>query len=217
MPRTILYIRGFHASTRARDLAYEFERYGPLIRCDIPAPRGHGSGASPHTFTAALPLIPEYELRAQRNSLRSIISYAFIEFRSSRDASAAFDDMHGRYFEGSRLTWAKRLPSSMWRSGRSPRRGGRYRDRSRSPRRGRDRDYDRDDRRRSRSRSLDRRDRDDDDRDDVRDKERRRSESPDRKGSYSRDRSDRARTPPPPEDDLKKVNGDADGPALSEA
>ncbi|KAL5525125.1 hypothetical protein ACEPAF_8994 [Sanghuangporus sanghuang] len=192
MPRTILYIRGFHASTRARDLAYEFERYGPLIRCDIPAPRGHGSGASP---------------------------YAFIEFRSSRDASAAFDDMHGRYFEGSRLTveWAKRLPSSMWRSGRSPRRGGRYRDRSRSPRRGRDRDYDRDDRRRSRSRSLDRRDRDDDDRDDVRDKERRRSESPDRKGSYSRDRSDRARTPPPPEDDLKKVNGDADGPALSEA
>ncbi|KAL5478810.1 hypothetical protein ACEPAI_2087 [Sanghuangporus weigelae] len=191
MPRTILYIRGFHANTRARDLAYEFERYGPLIRCDIPAPRGHGSGASP---------------------------YAFIEFRSSRDASAAFDDMHGRYFEGSRLTveWAKRLPSSMWRSGRSPRRGGRYRDRSRSPRRGRDRDYDRDDRRRSRSRSVDRRDRDDD-RDDVRDKERRHSESPDRKGSYSRDRSDRARTPPPPEEDLKKVNGDADGPALSEA
>ncbi|KAL5498314.1 hypothetical protein ACEPAH_2456 [Sanghuangporus vaninii] len=192
MPRTILYIRGFHASTRARDLAYEFERYGPLIRCDIPAPRGHGPGASP---------------------------YAFIEFRSSRDASAAFDDMHGRYFEGSRLTveWAKRLPSSMWRSGRSPRRGGRYRDRSRSPRRGRDRDYDRDDRRRSRSRSVDRRDRDDDDRDDVRDKERRRSESPDRKESYSRDRSDRARTPPPPEDDLKKVNGDAEAPALSEA
>ncbi|THH07583.1 hypothetical protein EW145_g3281 [Phellinidium pouzarii] len=195
MPRTILYVRGFHPSTRARDLAYEFERFGPLVRCDIPAPRGHSAGASP---------------------------YAFVEFRSSRDASTAFDDLHGRYFEGHRLTveWAKRLPSSMWRSGRSPRRG-RDRDRSRSPRRDRDRDYDRDDhRRRSRSRSRDRRDRDHDrDRDDKdsdkaeKDKDRRHSPSPDRKRSYSRDRHesvDRGRTPPPTvgENDELKKNGD---------
>ncbi|KAI5122664.1 hypothetical protein M0805_007924 [Coniferiporia weirii] len=193
MPRTILYVRGFHPSTRARDLAYEFERFGPLVRCDIPAPRGHTSGASP---------------------------YAFVEFRSSRDASTAFDDLHGRYFEGYRLTveWAKRLPSSMWRSGRSPRRG-RDRDRSRSPRRDRDRDNDKDDRRRrsrsrSRSRDRDRRDRDRDDKDSDRNRDKRRSPSPDRKRSPSRERQesvDRSRTPPPPADkdgEEPKKNGD---------
>ncbi|KAH8112073.1 hypothetical protein DFH11DRAFT_1546054 [Phellopilus nigrolimitatus] len=203
MPKTILYVRGFHPSTRARDLAYEFERFGPLVRCDIPAPRGHSSGASP---------------------------YAFVEFRSSRDAATAFDDMHGRYFEGSRLTveWAKRLPSSMWRSGRSPGRG-RDRNRSRSPRRSsprrdRDRDYDKDDRRRrsSRSRSRDRRDRDRDDKDSDKEKDRKRSLSPDRDGkrSYSRERNesdDRARTPPPPADaDEPKKNGDVEHTTPSE-
>jgi len=138
MPRTILYVRGFHPSTRARDLAYEFERYGPLVRCDIPAPRTH-SGSNP---------------------------YAFVEFRSYHHAEDAYSDMHGRHFEGYRLTveWAKKLPSSLWRTGGravSPPRRPYARDRSRSPRRGdrdfdRDRDRDRRDRKRSRSRSMDR-------------------------------------------------------------
>ncbi|KAJ3508422.1 hypothetical protein NLJ89_g5761 [Agrocybe chaxingu] len=159
MPR-ILFVSGFHPATRARDLAYEFERFGPLVRCDVPAPR------NPH---------------ATHNP------YAFVEFRSTRDAEDAYYDMHGRYFEGSRLSiqWAKNPPSSVWRyERRSPPRRDRHRDRerSRSPRRhdDRDRDRDRDDRRR-RSRSP----------------EKRRSPSPDRRrdeqGKGSRPRAD---TPP---------------------
>jgi len=143
-------------------------------------------------------------------------SYAFVEFRSQRDAEDAYYDMHGRYFEGSRLSiqWAKNPPSSVWRYERRergggdraerpdrgsppPRRsGGGDRERSRSPRRrGGDRDGGRDERdgrgdeRRRRSRTPPARDS-------------RRSLSPDRR------RDDRARTPPP--DDGVKMKDDRD-------
>ncbi|KAM6493309.1 hypothetical protein JOM56_011443 [Amanita muscaria] len=168
MPR-ILFVSGFHPATRARDLAFEFERFGPLVRCDVPAPRNPHASSNP---------------------------YAFVEFRSSRDAEDAYYDMHGRYFEGSRLSiqWAKNPPSSVWRyDRRSP--PHRSRDRSRSPRRRPERD-DRDDRDRDRDRE---RERDRGDRDRERER-RRRSRSPDRRRSPSperrRDDRDKARTPP---------------------
>ncbi|KIM41820.1 hypothetical protein M413DRAFT_18752 [Hebeloma cylindrosporum] len=165
MPR-ILFVSGFHPATRARDLAFEFERYGPLVRCDVPAPRNPNAIHNP---------------------------YAFVEFRSTRDAEDAYYEMHGRYFEGSRLSiqWAKNPPSSVWRYDRRspPHRSGRDRERSRSPRRRDDRDRDDRDRRR-RSRSP------------VRD--RRRSPSPIRRKD-DRDH-DRARTPPLPGDDKKDID-----------
>ncbi|KAF8699082.1 RNA recognition motif (RRM, RBD, or RNP domain), partial [Rhizoctonia solani] len=43
--RKILFVSGFSRDARAKDLAYEFERYGRLVRCDIPSTRG-GGGAS---------------------------------------------------------------------------------------------------------------------------------------------------------------------------
>ncbi|RXW14560.1 hypothetical protein EST38_g11294 [Candolleomyces aberdarensis] len=187
----ILFVSGFHPSTRAKDLAYEFERFGALVRCDVPAPR------NPHAISNP---------------------YAFVEFRSTRDAEDAYYDMHGRNFEGHRLSiqWAKKPPSTVWRYDRDRRSPppSRRRERSRSPRRSdRDRDYDRDrDRDRDRERDRDR----DRDRDRNRDRDyrrrsrspprRRRSPTPDRDRDRDRRRDDRARTPPP----VTAIAGDID-------
>ncbi|KAI0920518.1 hypothetical protein AcV5_010233 [Taiwanofungus camphoratus] len=184
MPR-ILFVSGFHPATRARDLAYEFERYGPLVRCDVPAPRNPHANSNP---------------------------YAFVEFRSTRDAEDAYYDMHGRSFEGSRLSiqWAKNPPSSVWRYDRRSPPPRRDRDRSRSPRRRSDRD--RVDRDRDRDRDRDDRDKD---RDADRDRDRRRrSRTPERRRSPTpekRGRDDRARTPPPL-DEAKKEDDRAQTP-----
>jgi len=201
--RRILYVQGFHPSTKAKDLAYEFERFGRLVRCDVPA---------------------------RRDGQRA--SYAFIEFKDDRDAAGAYHDMHGRSFEGHRLSvqWAKNPPSSVWRfdnrTAAAPRRGSppreleRDRDRDREHRssrddydrerdreRDRDRDPDRDSRRRShsptarergdrdRSGTYERREDRDRDRERNRDRERRRSLEADRRSSR-RSLSPAVRTPP---------------------
>ncbi|KAJ8059886.1 hypothetical protein OCU04_011511 [Sclerotinia nivalis] len=196
---TTLYVTGFGAGIRARDLAYEFERYGRLVRCDIPAPR-----------TAA-----------------SRLRFAFVEYESRRDADDAYHEMHNKRIGRDdllKIEWARTPPSASWRfdtgedrparrdggrdsgrerggaSRRSPRR------RSNSPRRGRgdytprkddrdrrDRDYDRRDRDRAdRSRSPDDRDREiKEERDDVREP-----------GANGDDRKVTMDSPPPAHDEL---------------
>ncbi|KAL0257819.1 hypothetical protein SLS55_006984 [Diplodia seriata] len=188
---TTLYVTGFGHGTRARDLAYEFERYGRLVRCDIPAPRSASSRL-----------------------------FAFVEYESRRDADDAYHEMHNKRIGRDdllKIEWARTPPSASWRfdSGRD-----RPRRRDASPRRGRsvspprrsrgdysprkddrrDRDYDRRDR--DRSRSPDDRDRD---MKDIRDRE-----EEDRDRERERDRENgtnggekREETPPPPaHDDL---------------
>ncbi|MBW0468887.1 hypothetical protein O181_008602 [Austropuccinia psidii MF-1] len=87
MGKTTLFVAGF-GSLRAKELAYEFERYGRLVRCDIPAAK---------SATAK--------------------SYAFVEFEHELDAADAYYEMHGRRLDGDTLNvqWAKNAPSSSWR------------------------------------------------------------------------------------------------------
>ncbi|KAL8858687.1 MAG: hypothetical protein Q9178_004775 [Gyalolechia marmorata] len=188
---TTLYVTGFGHGTRARDLAYEFERYGRLVRCDIPAPRSASSRL-----------------------------FAFVEYESRHDADDAYHEMHNKRIGRDdllKIEWARTPPSASWRfdSGRDAR-GPPPGRRDRSPRRGRSvtpprrRDYSprKDDRR---ERNYDRRDRDrsrsPDDRDremkDVRD---RRDDEDDREnGANGDDRKVSMDSPIPARDDLDEV------------
>ncbi|KIW11505.1 hypothetical protein PV08_10806 [Exophiala spinifera] len=189
---TTLYVTGFGHGTRARDLAYEFEHYGRLVRCDIPAPR-----------TASSRL------------------FAFVEYESRRDADDAYHEMHNKRIgrdDVLKIEWARTPPSATWRyeAGRggrdrrdrspprrsyrspsprrrdySPRKDDR-RDRDRDRERG-DRDRDYDDRRRSRSPADRDRDRDMKDDRDRRDEDRDGAPADDRKAVDS---------PPPAHDEL---------------
>lgn len=69
--RRILFVHGLDTTARARDVAHEFERYGRIVRCDIPPPRDDKS-----------------------QSL-----YAFVEYEDARDAEDAYHRLHGKRFE----------------------------------------------------------------------------------------------------------------------
>lgn len=142
--RSTLFVTGLSVDTRAKDVALEFERYGPLIRCDIPTPNGRSRG------------------------------YAFVEFEEENDAHTALEKMDKQRLDGREIIvqMAKRSPARSWRDNDrrrspSPRRRDRrdyrdrrrdYRDRGRDRSRERDRSRDRDyeHRRRRDSRSPDR-------------------------------------------------------------
>lgn len=62
---SVLYVSGFSSTLRARDLAYEFERYGRLVRCDIPALK---SAMSTRKSSAPVPPIHFYTLRCVQPS-----------------------------------------------------------------------------------------------------------------------------------------------------
>ncbi len=106
MPR-ILFVSGFHPATRARDLAYEFERYLCSLSSffwDTSQLTPVSGSALTHTharmfsfqFRAPSSSAP-FDLASSPNESSTSLgcrSYAFVEFRSTRDAEDAYYDMY---------------------------------------------------------------------------------------------------------------------------
>jgi RNA recognition motif-containing protein len=81
-----LFIGGIDTRLRAKDLAHEFERFGRLVRCDIPAPKHPG------------------QQKAYVHSFANFYRYAFVEYEDPRDAADAFHEMQDKQIQGSPMT-----------------------------------------------------------------------------------------------------------------
>ncbi|POR36105.1 Pre-mRNA-splicing factor srp1 [Tolypocladium paradoxum] len=172
---TTLYVTGFSHGTRARDLAYEFERFAFVEYED----RRDADDAY-------------YEMHNKRLGRDDMLKIEWA--RTPPSASWRFESGRDRDRRGGGAG-APRSP----RRGRSPspRRSTRDYSPRKDDRRDRDRDYDRDDRRdRDRSRSPNPRDRDRDAKDDRDDRDRREN------GTNGDDRKGDDSPPPPAHDDL---------------
>ncbi|RMZ06915.1 hypothetical protein D0860_05340 [Hortaea werneckii] len=221
---TTLYVTGFGHGTRARDLAYEFER-PPIIQrgppCALDAARRIESLG--HCINDIQGMDVSSAAIFQRRVLpQAGCKFAFVEYESRRDADDAYYEMHNKRIGRDdllKIEWARTPPSASWRfdAGRPPRRersprgGGGSRRSVTPPRRSRyddedrrERDYDsrRDDRRRDRTRSPEDRDRDMKDRDREEDREREhRDRDYEQNGANGDDRKERDE-PAPAHDDL---------------
>eukprot|EP01127_Copromyxa_protea_P010153 TRINITY_DN244_c0_g2_i1.p1 TRINITY_DN244_c0_g2~~TRINITY_DN244_c0_g2_i1.p1 ORF type:complete len:243 (-),score=55.49 TRINITY_DN244_c0_g2_i1:35-763(-) len=144
-----LFVGGLSPNTRASDVGHEFERFGPLKRCDIPMSNGRSRG------------------------------HGFVEFKYPQDADAAYRNMARCELDGRLITveWAKAGPGRGWNEPRRDDRRDDRREIRRDDYRRDDRreDYRRDDRRDFR-RDEPRRDRDELRRDEPRRDDPRRDE-----------------------------------------
>ncbi|RUS26774.1 hypothetical protein BC938DRAFT_484133 [Jimgerdemannia flammicorona] len=134
--KTTLFVAGFGSRLRARELAYEFERYLPTwLLATVPRankfPRMMFSLSSFRPSTPSLVQRYGRLVRCDIPSPRTSNSrpYAFVEFEDPRDAEDALNGMRGRRLEGYYLDvqvcaleqcWAKNAPSSRWRYPYSP-------------------------------------------------------------------------------------------------
>ncbi|KAF9074417.1 hypothetical protein BDP27DRAFT_1416302 [Rhodocollybia butyracea] len=103
----ILFVAGLNPSTRARDLAEVFERFGPIERCDVVPP------SRPNPWNKTNP-------------------YAFVEFKSQRDAHEALSRLNRTYFDDYmlKISWATHPPSHTFNKTYPQRRANRSRSQS---------------------------------------------------------------------------------------
>ncbi|KAJ3742889.1 hypothetical protein DFH05DRAFT_1498397 [Lentinula detonsa] len=85
---TTLFVAGLGPTARARELGEIFERFGPILRCDIMPPR-----------------------KTRNNNNNN--PYAFVEFAASPDAAVALESLNRTLYEGYllKIAWAEHPPN----------------------------------------------------------------------------------------------------------